>query len=229
MTGRPPHVGGTGQPAPAHRSVGTRPPRRVTGAGNALACGLSYGPVPLAFQIPPWTMTTVVPWGGRRDPHVWTRSGVDPHAVVRLGSATSGMRRPVPGAVRRVAVTWLTAFLDTRARGGGRRPEAYCARLRHGLAAVGTSGRGRVRQLQPPDGDAPLKVARWDGTPRRTVYLDVHTDAVEAVVDPTRRGWAPRVGDDRPGGVRGADRRRGFPPPPPPRGWCSASSRRPLR
>jgi hypothetical protein len=84
-----------------------------------------------------------------------------------------------------VAVTWLTAFLDTAA------PEAAATEA-YWVAVTGwplSSRRGvdgEFASLQPPDGDGPVRVQVVGTQPPGGMHLDVHTDNVEQLVEEAR-------------------------------------------
>ena len=72
---------------------------------------------------------------------------------------------------------------------------------------------GEFATLQPPDGDAPVKVQVAGSPPPNGMHLDVHTDDLECLVDDAKRLGAELR--DTGGGMPSAGRRAG---------WSSASS-----
>ena len=90
------------------------------------------------------------------------------------------------GTVPFVAVTWLTAFLDTAAPDAPV-TEAYWVGITGWPLSERRGDEGEFATLQPPDGDAPLKVQVAGSPPPNGMHLDVHTDDLECLVDHATR------------------------------------------
>jgi hypothetical protein len=109
------------------------------------------------------------------------------------------MGRPWHGYVAEVAVTWLTAFLDTPAEDAPAN-EAYWAAVTGWPLSERRGEFGEFATLQPPEGDSPVRVQVVGSPPPGGMHLDVHADDVEATseavahlgasVTPTGRGYA---------------------------------------
>ena len=81
-----------------------------------------------------------------------------------------------------MAVTRLTAFLDTAAA-DAQATEAYWAAVTGWPLSERRGDDDEFATLQPPDGDAPLKVQVVGTPPPNGMHLDVHTDDLEGLVD----------------------------------------------
>jgi hypothetical protein len=85
-----------------------------------------------------------------------------------------------------MAVTWLTAFLDTAAD-DAEAVEAYWSGVTGWPISDRRGEHAEFATVQPPDGDAPLKVQVVRRPPPNGMHLDVHTDDVDAAVGDARR------------------------------------------
>jgi hypothetical protein len=85
-----------------------------------------------------------------------------------------------------MAVTWLTAFLDTASEDAPA-SEAYWAAVTGWPLSERRGEFGEFATLQPPDGDAPLKVQVVGVAPENGMHLDVHTDDVERAAEAVAR------------------------------------------
>lgn len=85
-----------------------------------------------------------------------------------------------------MAVTWLTAFLDTAASDAPG-TEAYWVGVTGWPLSERRGVDGEFATLQPPDGDAPVKVQVAGSPPPNGMHLDVHTDDLEGLVDDATR------------------------------------------
>jgi len=88
--------------------------------------------------------------------------------------------------VPNVAVTWLTAFLDTEADDAAR-VEAYWSAVTGWPVSEHRGEDGEFATLEPPDGDAPLKVQVVGSAPPNGMHLDVHTDDLDCLVGDAER------------------------------------------
>ncbi len=77
-----------------------------------------------------------------------------------------------------MAVTWLTAFLDTVASDASA-VEAYWVGVTGWPLSQRRGDDGEFATLQPPVGDSPLKLQVVGSPPPNGMHLDVHTDDVE--------------------------------------------------
>ena len=85
-----------------------------------------------------------------------------------------------------MAVTWLTAFLDT-AVADAPATEAYWVGVTGWPLSARRGADGEFATLQPPDGDGPVKVQVVGSPPPNGMHLDVHTDDLECLVDDATR------------------------------------------
>jgi hypothetical protein len=85
-----------------------------------------------------------------------------------------------------VAVTWLTAFLDTEASEAPT-VEGYWAAVTGWPVSSRRGPEGEFATLEPPDGDSPLRVQVVGSAPLNGMHLDVHTDDLECLVDDAAR------------------------------------------
>lgn len=85
-----------------------------------------------------------------------------------------------------MAVTWLTAFLDTAAEDAAR-TEAYWTAVTGWPRSKRRGEDGEFATLQPPDGDSPVTVQVVGEPPAGGMHLDVHTDDLDCLVDDAAR------------------------------------------
>ncbi len=85
-----------------------------------------------------------------------------------------------------MAVTWLTAFLDTAAADAAR-TGAYWAAVTGWPLSERRGADGEFATLQPPDGDSPVTVQVVGEPPTGGMHLDVHTDDLDCLVDDAER------------------------------------------
>jgi hypothetical protein len=94
-----------------------------------------------------------------------------------------------------VAVTWLTAFLDTAADDAPA-AEAYWAAVTGWPLSERRGPDDEFATLQPPDGDSPVKVQVVGEPPAGGMHLDVHTDDLDGLLgDAARLGAEIRMTD----------------------------------
>ena len=96
------------------------------------------------------------------------------------------MRGPCHGYGASVAVTWLTAFLDTAAPDAAATEAYWVAVTGWPLSARRGGGRG-VRQPEPPDGDGPVRV--------QVVGTQPPEGCTSTCTPTTWAGWSSRRGD----------------------------------
>src|SRR6476646_4045499 len=95
------------------------------------------------------------------------------------------MRGPCHGYGASVAVTWLTAFLDTAAPEAAA-TEAYWVVVTGWPLSPRRGENGEFASLQPSDGDGPVRVQVVGTQPPGGMHLDVHTDDVDRQVEQAR-------------------------------------------
>ncbi len=94
-----------------------------------------------------------------------------------------------------MAVTWLTAFLDTAAPEAAA-TEAYWVAVTGWPLSPRRGEDGEFASLQPPDGDGPVRVQVVGTQPPGGMHLDVHSDDVDRLADEaTRLGAEVRMTD----------------------------------
>ncbi|HYQ33375.1 MAG TPA: VOC family protein [Lapillicoccus sp.] len=84
-----------------------------------------------------------------------------------------------------MAVTWLTAFLDTAAPEAAA-TEAYWVAVTGWPLSSRRGENGEFASLQPSDGDGPVRVQVVGTQPPGGMHLDVHTDDVDRQVEQAR-------------------------------------------
>ncbi|MEP6648561.1 MAG: VOC family protein [Lapillicoccus sp.] len=129
-----------------------------------------------------------------------------------------------------MAVTWLTAFLDTAAP-DAEATEAYWVAVTGWPLSARRGAQDEFATLQPPDGDGLVRVQVVGTPPSGGMHLDVHTDDVERLAaEAQRHGATVALRDHRyalgrsPGGLTFCVVRQGPAQRPAPTPWAGGGS-----